>query len=225
MSRKNDASVLLSDAQRASILRGLFSSYYDLSVEGRCYFDTNRVWCAKMPTICNLFEDARVICCVRSVAWVVDSFERLAQTNYLELSGLFGYETKDTVFSRAQRLAASDGLVGFALEALKEAFYGPYSDRMILIGYDALVSRPQAVIREIYEFIGEAPFKHDFENVALDEREFDTNIGTPGLHTVRKVVEAKSRKSILPPEIFEHFAGEDFWLEAADSGEAPRMVL
>ena len=38
-----------------------------------------------------------MICCVREVAWIVDSLERQAQRNPFELSGLFGYEPGGTL--------------------------------------------------------------------------------------------------------------------------------
>ncbi len=46
-----------------------------------------------------------------------------------------------------------------------------------------------------------------------DVSEFDSRVGMPGLHTVRPKVEAPERKPILPPEIFNRFASELFWLD------------
>ena len=34
-------------------------------------FDTNRAWCARLPLLRTLFSEAKVICCVRNVAWVL----------------------------------------------------------------------------------------------------------------------------------------------------------
>jgi len=55
-------------------------------------FDTNRVWCAKLPAITDLFPNARIICCVRDICWIMDSIERLVRKNRFELSGMFGFE-------------------------------------------------------------------------------------------------------------------------------------
>ena len=64
----------------------------------------------------------------------------------------------------------------------------------------------------IYEFIGEAGFEHDFDNVEYEASEFDLPIGSPGLHTVRRKVEFVDRPTILPPEIFARFEGDAFWM-------------
>ena len=75
-------------------------------------FDTNRLWCAKLPALTRLFPDAKVICCVRDVNWIMDSIECLFRRNAFEPSGMFGYESGGTVFSRIGSVASSDGLVG-----------------------------------------------------------------------------------------------------------------
>lgn len=73
----NETSVLMTDAHRQRILKGLFDSYYADRQDKRIVFDTNRAWCARLPVLKRLFPDAKVICCVRSVAWILDSIERL----------------------------------------------------------------------------------------------------------------------------------------------------
>src|SRR5579862_3296438 len=70
MSRRNEAAVFIADAQREAVLRGLFSSYYGASASGKLVFDTNRIWCTKLPALSRLFPAARVICCVRDVSWI-----------------------------------------------------------------------------------------------------------------------------------------------------------
>ena len=60
-------------------------------------FDTNRAWCSKLPTLVRLFPEAKVICCVRHVGWIMDSIERLIRENAFELSGIFGFESLNTV--------------------------------------------------------------------------------------------------------------------------------
>ena len=67
----NETSVMLSDAHRQRILKGLFDSYYGDQDDKRVIFDTNRAWCARLPALMRLFPEAKVICCVRSVAWIM----------------------------------------------------------------------------------------------------------------------------------------------------------
>jgi sulfotransferase len=211
MSKRNEAAVFIDEAQKRELLKGLFDNYYHASHPEKLVFDTNRAWCSKLPTLARLFPEAKVICCVRHVPWIMDSLERLIRQNAFELSGIFGYEPTNTVYTRVNRLAVNDGLVGFAMDALREAFWGEHADRLILVGYEALAKRPEQTLRQVYDFLGEPWFPHDYDNVEYAADEFDLALGTPNLHTVRRKVEWIDRSSVLPPELFDRFANDAFW--------------
>jgi sulfotransferase len=179
------------------------------------------LWCARMHHIAAHFPDAKVICCVRDISWIMDSLERLVRRNIHDLSGIFGFEPGGTVYTRITRLAASDGLVGYALDALREAFHGEHSNRLLLIDYNALTGDPTGAMKVIYRFIGEPEFEHDFANIAFDAEAFDAALGTPGLHRVAPKVARVERATILPPDLFSGFADDSFW---NDPKRNPRKV-
>jgi len=224
LSRRNEAAVFIDEAQRRAVLRGLFSNYYEALQSEKLVFDTNRTWCTKLPALTQLFPDARIICCVRAISWIMDSVERLVRGNAFELSGLFGFDAGSTVFTRVNRLAASDGIVGFALDALKEAFYGEQAARLILVEYQALTRAPEQTVRHLYQLIEQPYFAHDFDNVEYAAEEFDLALGTRGLHTVRRKVEWIERQTVLPPELFARFENDAFWrLPEADTRGVPMI--
>ena len=226
----NEAAMFLSDAQRARLLRGLFDACYG-DAPG-VVFDTNRLWPSKLSILAELFPDCRMICCVRRTAWIVDSIEQLIRRNPFELSGIFGFEPGGTVFSRAVAMTASNGLVGFALDALREGFYSEHRKRMILVEYEALAKHPAETVRALYDWL-ELPYfeGHDFEHIEQipGAVEFDRKLGTPGLHAVRRAVEWRERESVLPPELFNSFAPA-FWrannpdVPVIHVDDAPRLV-
>lgn len=211
VSAGSELSRMVNDAQRESILRGLFDSFYaDNAAE--VIFDTNRAWTARMSELLRLFPEAKFICCVRNVAWVMDSLERQFRSKTFENTGLFGNPAeRATVYTRTEALASSNRLVGFAYQALREACWGEHADRLVIIDYDILVTRPKEVIDLLYGFIGEPVFEHDFGNIQYDAASFDEQLGLDGLHRVRPKVEAKPRQTILPPDVFEKYAGLAFW--------------
>lgn len=211
MSRRNEAAVFINESQRRDVLRGLFVNYYQDIQSERLVFDTNRVWCTKLPALTQLFPRAKVICCVRDISWIMDSIERLLRKNAFELSGMFGFEAGNTVYTRLNRVASGDGVVGYALDALKEAFFGEQASMLILVEYGALTKVPKQTLELIYNLLDEAPFDHDFENVEYEAEDFDLAIGMPGLHTVRRKVEWVERQSVLPPELFQRFVNDAFW--------------
>jgi len=209
MARSSEAAVFVTDEQRRALLSGIFASFYKNA--GEVVFDTNRLWCAKLPALSILFPDAKVICCVRDLAWIMDSFERLHARNPLEPSGIYGFDTASTAHSRCSALQAWDGTVGWSYNALKEALAGEYRSKLHLVEYEALCRHPAETIAAIYEFIGQDHFKHDFENVRYNASEFDRNIGARGLHDVAGKVEWRPRDTILPPDIFGRYANDQFW--------------
>ena len=141
----------------------------------------------------------------------MDSIERLVRRNAFELSGIFGFEPGGTVYTRVNRLAVSDGMVGYALDALKEGFFGEQAEKLILVEYQALTRAPRETLRHLYELLGEPYFEHDFENVDYAAEEFDIALGTRGLHNIRRKLEYIERQTVLPPELFARFADDMFW--------------
>jgi sulfotransferase len=212
MGPQNETAVFLDEERKAAILKAVVEAYYAPERDRDVIFDTNRAWCARLPLLRTLFPDARVICCVRSVAWVLDSFERLVRRNALSPSKLFvNPEERQTVYSRVEALAHRDRVVGFAWSALKEAYYGEHSEALLLVEYDLLAQRPEQALRLIYQFLGEPWFEHDFNAVEYDEPEFDAQLGAPGLHAVKRKVEHVPRPTVLPPDLFERYSALSFW--------------
>ncbi|MEK0083026.1 sulfotransferase family protein [Benzoatithermus flavus] len=218
MGPQNETALFLSEAQKRDLLRALFETYYRPQADKAVVFDTNRAWCARLSQLLSLFPEAKVLCCVRNVAWIMDSIERLVRRNAFEPSKLFATpEERATVFSRVEALAHRDRLVGFAWSALKEAYYGEHSGSLLLIEYDILCQRPRETLELVYQFLGEPWHEHDFDNVEYAEPEFDAQLATPGLHTVRRKVEFRPRRTVLPPDLFEKYAGLAFWRDPKGS--------
>jgi sulfotransferase len=223
MSARNEYSIFIDDAKRERILRGLFDSYYADST-AEVIFDTNRTWCAWMPALARLFPDSKVIACVRELPWILDSIERLVQSNVFSPSSIFNYEPGGTVYTRAFGVVAADGMVGGPFDALKQACFGAQRDRLLLVQYETLTANPAKAIQAIYDFLGEPTFEHDFGHVDYDVTEFDKRAGTPGLHAVRGTVKYEPRETLLPPDLFKRFAEDAFWRDPPSVPEHLQVV-
>ena len=181
-------------------------------------FDTNRQWTTKLPALVELFPDLRVICCVRNPAWIIDSVERLTRRNKFEPSKIFNFETGGTVYSRAEGLSSGAGMLGFALNALREAVYGEQSDRLLLVRYETLTANPLGTLAAIYGFIGEPLF-------APRPRAYRTRLRGDGIRRPARGARAArgrvrrcaptSRRTILPPDLFARFEADAFWQDPA----------
>lgn len=214
---------VITQDQRRRLVRALFSAYYEDRQDKEIIFDTNRMWCSKMAFIKDQFPDAKVIACVRNVAWIMDSLERRWRADPYELTKLFVDDVeRNTVYSRVDTLAQRNRLVGFAWASLKEAFYGEHAESLLVVDYDLLVNAPGKVLSLIYSFLQEPEFDHDFNRVEYDAPEFDIPLGVRGLHKVRPQVAAQSRVTILPPDLFEQYSKLSFWKDI--SGSAANVV-
>ncbi|EIK44573.1 Sulfotransferase domain superfamily [Cellvibrio sp. BR] len=209
------------EQKRKRICKALIDAYY-ADKDQPVIFDTNRHWTARLHQLVELVDDFKVICCVRNPAWIMDSFEMIYRKNPFDYSRMFNTASRQTVYSRCEALINAGGSVGSAWTALKEAYYGEFSDRLLLVDYDLLTQHPARTMELIYRFIDEPQFDHDFNNVDYAENEFDQNLGVKGLHSVKKKVEYKSRRSILPPDLFLKYQEMDFWQDQA--GTAANII-
>lgn len=216
------------EAKRKRISRALFDAYYDDVSDRDVIFDTNRHWTARLNQLAELFGDFKMICCVRNPSWIIDSFEVIHRKNPFDYSRMFSPASRQTVYTRSDALMQASGVVGSAWTALKEAYYGEYSDRLLLIDYDLLTRHPERCLALIYRFIDEPAFAHDFSNVEYEEGEFDHALGVRGLHAVRKKVEHRQRRSVLPPDLFTRYQEMNFWQDTSGtlaSSIAPQTTL
>jgi sulfotransferase len=210
------------EKKRKDICQALFQAYYADTTGHDVIFDTNRLWTARLHQLVELFDDFKVVCCVRNPAWIMDSFEVIYRKNPFDYSRMFNAGSRQTVYSRCETLINAGGTVGGAWTALKEAYYGEYSDRLLLVDYDLLTQRPAEALKLIYRFLQQPVFDHNFNEVEYEDSEFDNKLGVKGLHTVRKKVAFKPRRTILPPDLFAKYQEMDFWQD--NTGTAANII-
>lgn len=225
-SQRNEGAVFLQEEHRRRLLHACFDTYYADEQETKVIFDTNRQWTTKLPALTSLYPKARMICCVRNPAWIIDSIESLIRRNVFDLSGIFNYDAGGTVYSRAEGLSKNDGMVGFAWHALREAVYGTHADRLLLVRYESLTANTLGTLGAVYNFLGEELFSHDPQHIepCYDMVEFDMRIGTPGLHEVGSSVRAAARPTVLPPDLFARYQSDTFWEDSAQLPRSVRMI-
>lgn len=211
----SESNHLIDESRRKHILRSLVQSYYN-SVAPKTVFDTSRGWTAKTSLLKELYPQAKIICCVRDLPWILDSFERISAKNTLYNAALTDEEANQTVTTRCDALmdVKKEGQVVKPYYFLEEGMLlNP--DMIMLVEYEALCKKPESVMREIYQFIGKPYFDHDFDNVEYENEVFDRALNMRSLHTVRRKVAWKDRPTILPKSVWEKYAGKEFWRKSA----------
>lgn len=198
------------EEKRIKLIQGLVDSYsYDIDKE--VVFNTNRGWTAIVDVLAITHPDAKIICCVRDINWILDSLEVLFRKNPFSVSKLYGPENAHTVYTRADSQMLDGNMIKFAYDSLKEAITGPNSKNLLLVEYEDLAKNPEKVMRNLYSFINEPYFEHDFESVEASYDEFDADANINGLHKIRKGVKYIQRKPIIPPDIWNKYSNLEVW--------------
>jgi sulfotransferase len=215
MGLPNEAEGFLSDIQRRRILERIFEGYYGHYAED-IIFDNNRRWTANVALLAELFPNSKIVCCVRSPVAIVDSFERLHQKNSLHVSVISGSQTNTTVYERVVELMRPTGVLGFALNGLKSAWFGPYKRNLILVPYEDLAQYPALTMADLTKLLDLPSHDYDFKKIypIPGAKEFDRHIGTPGLHDLMPEVVYENRPSILPPDVWNSLP-QPFWVNNA----------
>lgn len=192
------------------ILLATIDAYYS-DIDKEVIFNTNRLWTNLLPELNSLLPYTKVLCCVRDINRIIDSFERMHQKNPFNISTVYSKQVDMNVYTRSSSLMAEGGIIKLPYDSLKSAFTGQFSNMLMLIEYDILTKNPEGTMKAIYNFIEQPYFKHDFNNVENSYDEYDSAIRLKGLHTTKSVVEYKEKSFILPPDVLNQYANLEVW--------------
>lgn len=197
--------------RRKDLLHSILDGYYK-SIDRNIVFDTSRDWTSKTHLLKTLYPKTKILACVRDIGWILDSFELIAGKNALYTNTFIEREVNHSVETRSASLmdVEKGGQVIKPWYWLKEGL-SANSEMIHLIEYDDLCKNPEKTMKKAYEFLNIEYFEHDFDNVEYSNENFDRGMGQPDLHTVKKKVEYKPRRSILPDSVWEKCSELEFW--------------
>lgn len=199
--------------KRRDLIRGLFEQFY--KDDNEVCFNTNRGWTADTSLLKDLFPNFKMIVCLRDIPWILDSFERLNSKNPYTIKPLYHHQDLGNVHDRCRILMGEmpnfGGYVHAPLINVQQSMFSTEISQICYVEYDTLVNNPVGTMKEIYRFLEEPWFDHDFNNVEDSYDEFDQQAKIEGLHTVRRVVENRPRRSVLPGELWDRYGPMSFW--------------
>jgi sulfotransferase len=213
MSPQQETHGMWTEERQIDVLRGAFDNYYSCfaGADRSAVFDTNRRWCADASVIAHLYPTSRIICCVREPEYIVNSFEHLIRKNPVAGTAICNNQNT-TVFTRVPIIMAADGVVGYALNAFRDAWYGPEKKRLYVIEYKNLAAQPHETMDDLTLALNLPAFKYDFDNIRPipGAKEFDRSLRLEGLHDLSPTVMPKRRALVLPPDIVANLP-KPFW--------------
>ena len=163
--------------------------------------DKNRAWCARVPFIEGYIkQEAKIIVPVRRIDEILASILTMIKRNpFQEGQPRINFVDEQLVKfnipindeNRCQYLLTNQGgIVWESLNAVKMGVDEGYSDKFHYVDYNNLVKDPQNQLNLIYEFLGEEPFEHTFDNLSNEHREDDiTTYGLGDMHEVHSKLE------------------------------------
>lgn len=124
-------------------------------------FDKSRPWMHHLLPLRQVFPESKVIVCVRDLRDVFASVEKQHLKNPI-LDDARNPQAK-TLHGRADTMFSPDGFIGSPLNGLSDVIRRRQS--VYWFKYETFVERPKATMKELYEYLEEKEFDHDFENI------------------------------------------------------------
>lgn len=201
------------------VLREILNSYY-ADVERPVIIDKCRGWVSLLEMADSVLDrPAKIIVPVRDVRDVLASFERLWRQQAAsgqvpgERENYFQFQTTE---GRIAFWMRDDQPVGLAYNRIRDAVTRlrgtGLSDRLHFVPFERLTADPAGTLSDIYQFLEEPHFEHDFDYIEQVTTEDDRVFGFTGLHTIRSRIEP-----IAPrwPEVLgdaaQRYDGLNFW--------------
>ena len=207
---------------------GSIPHHFYSDVQQPVVFDKNRAWTARVPYIEGYIgQQAKILVPVRRVDEILTSILTMVHRNpFQEGQPRINFVDEQLVktntpindYNRCMYLLNGGGIVYESLNAIMEGFTQNVHDKMHFVDYNDLVSNPEKIMEDIYDFLGEEYYEHDFDSLSNIHREDDLfTYGLSDMHEVRSELKktAPPPASVLPPEILDLYeqnkSSLEFW--------------
>jgi len=204
-----ESNLTTTEEQKKNLMYGIFDSYYT-HIEKSIIFDSSRSWTKKTNFLKALFPYTKILCPVRDIVSILNSFEVILNKNYLYTKRINEKVFAQNIFIRVQELFEREIINYYSF--LQEGC-GLNPEMIYFIEYENLCKEPEKIMRGIYEFLEKPYYFHDFENIEYSNENFDKACNLKDLHTVKRKVEYKPPRNVFPPEIVKKYSemNMEFW--------------
>lgn len=208
--------------QASMIISNIIHQYY-YDVEKPVIFDKNRSWVNRIHYIEGyLGITPKIICPVRNIDEILASFISMHRRNPYEVNGKINFMDEMLIKSnisltddkRCEFLVSESGILGQSYLGIRNVLMKGQEKYLHFVEYDNLVNSPEETMKQIYEFLDEEYYEHEFNNLININNENDAaTYGLSDMHQVRKEL----KKTSLPPEevlsesILSRCKGLEFW--------------
>ena len=204
-----ESNLTVTEDQRKNLMYGIFDGYYQ-HIDKPVIFDSSRSWTKKTNFLKALFPYTKILCPVRDIVSILNSFEVILNKNCFYTKQINEKVFSQNIFMRIQEIFEREIINYYSF--LQEG-YALNPEMIHFIEYENLCKEPEKTMRGVYEFLEKPYYSHDFENLEYSNENFDRACNLKDLHTVKRRVEYKPPRIILPPEIVQKYSemNMEFW--------------
>jgi sulfotransferase len=209
-----------------NLMRRVPDNFYE-NVDKKYIIDKNRAWgTPDNLQLANLItKDVKIIAPVRPILEILASFIRLAEknpNNFIDrMVGSYpASQYRPLNDARCDALMAGDKDLERNILSIASATKPEHKDKFHLVLYEDLATKPEQVIKGIYEFLGIPEFEHQFDNFKWEVMPNEANVfGIPDLHRVKPHLQPSDTDiSILSDYVREKYGNAldflfDNWLD------------
>jgi len=174
------------------VLKSVLFSYYD-DVEKPVIFDKSRGWIAHLEMIEDILGySPKILVPVRPIANILSSFEKLYRETAKvrqppgEAENYFQFQTVD---GRCQFWSRPESPVGLAYNRVLDCIQRGHKNKLYFVSFNSLTSDPHNELSEIYNFLEEEHYSHNFDYVEQVTQEDDSVHGFVNLHKIKSRVQ------------------------------------
>lgn len=169
------------------VIQSVLNNYHN--TDKNIIFDKNRGWTSHIEFIEKVTGlKAKVICPVRNLEDICTSFEKLFRENRKdgEIHNEFTNPKMKNIDGRIDVWTSDEGIIGKPYVSLIDAIQRGLSNRMLIFPYEEWTHDPKFWFKQLYDFIGEKYYEHDFNNINQVIRENDAGYGWgDNLHEIK----------------------------------------
>lgn len=183
------------ERRMTNVMTGMLNGFYQgVSKKAKIQIDKGRGWLGYLETAeAILGRKPKVIVPVRDILDILASFEKLHREacktgkSLIEFTGMArnpNYFMTQTVVGRSQLLLNDDGILGIALNRVKDALDRGWEDSLFFLDAKDLTSKRQVVMDELHDFLGIESYEYNFDKVKQTIFEDDSIYGMK-LHDIK----------------------------------------
>lgn len=180
-----------SENGKKRVLKGILSSYYE-NIDKPIIFDKSRGWLAYIELIESILQKkVKILVPVRDLRDILSSFEKLYRSNPTRQNNLEStdYFLWQTLEGRCELWCRPNQTIGIAYNRIKDSLQRGLSDRLHFVEFEKLTFNPKKTLEEVYDFLEEEKFNHNFDEVEQVTFENDFIHNIPDLHKIKSKVE------------------------------------